>query len=317
MLAAAKCVRGGLFVQEKKLLVTGATGFVGQHLTPALAERGHRVVAVARHPMVFGPTVSQVLIQDVTSVDWMPLLQGVDVVIHLAAIAHRGAEVDEGLYDKVNRQATAALAYATARTGAKLIFVSSIAAQSPSSSDLVLTENDLCLPSGAYGRSKLNAEIDIAASGGQYVILRPPLVYGRGVKGNLRKLIQLARLPFPLPFGAVTNKRSLLAIDNLISAIGLLIQRDNIRNEVFLVADATPVSLPEIIASIRHGMGRPANLFAIPPPLLVGLFRTCRLTETWEKLAGNLVISIDKLSSIGYSPVFATSQGLATMTRTP
>ena len=301
-------------MQEKKILVTGATGFVGQHLTPALAERGHRVIAVARHPMAFGLAVSQVLIQDVTSVDWMPLLEGVDVVIHLAAIAHRGIEVDEGLYDKVNRQATAALASATARTGAKLIFVSSIAAQSPSSSDLVLTENDLCLPSGAYGRSKLNAEIDIAASGGKYVILRPPLVYGRGVKGNLRKLIQLARLPFPLPFGNVPNKRSLLAIDNLISAIDLLIQRDDVRNEVFLVADATPVSLPEIIASLRHGMGKPPNLFAIPPPLLVGFFRTCRLTDTWEKLAGNLVVSIDKLNSIGYSPAFATSQGLAAMT---
>ena len=137
-----------LFVQEKKLLITGATGFFGQHLTPAFVERGHRVVAVVRHPVVFGPTVNQVLIQDLTSVDWMPLLQGIDVVIHLAAIAHRGNDVEEGLYDKVNRQATAALAHATARTGARLIFVSSIAAQSPSSSDQVLTENDLCLPSG-------------------------------------------------------------------------------------------------------------------------------------------------------------------------
>jgi UDP-glucose 4-epimerase len=132
----------------------------------------------------------------------------------------------------------------------------------------------------------------------------------------MRKLIQLARLPVPFPFGAVTNKRSLLAIENLISAIDLLIQRDDIRNEVFLIADATPVSLPEIIASLRHGMDRPANLFAMPSSLLLGLFRVCRLTETWEKVAGNLVVSIDKLSSIGYSPVLATSQGLAAMTRT-
>src|SRR5262249_4052625 len=137
-----------------------------------------------------------------------------------------------------------------------------------------------------------------------------------GVKGNMRKLIQLARLPVPFPFGAVTNKRSLLAIENLISAIGLLIQRDDIRNEVFLIADATPVSLPEIIASLRHGMGRPANLFVIPPPLLFRLVRICRLTDTWEKLAGSLVVSVDKLSAIGYSPVFATSQGLAAMTHT-
>jgi nucleoside-diphosphate-sugar epimerase len=308
-------LEGSLLVQEKKLLITGASGFVGQHLTPALAERGHRVVAVVRHPGVFGPTVNQVLIQDITSVDWMPLLQGIDVVIHLAAIAHRGNDVAEAVYDKINRQVTASLARATARAGARLIFLSSVAAQSPSSSDLPLTEKNLCTPAGGYGRSKLNAEIDIAASGGQYIILRPPLIYGRGVKGNMHKLIQLARLPVPLPFGAVTNKRSLLAIENLISAIGLLIQRDDIRNEVFLVADATPVSLPEIIASLRHGTGRPANLFAIPPPLLLGLFRMCRLTETWEKLAGNLVASIDKLSSIGYSPVVTTSQGLAVMTR--
>jgi nucleoside-diphosphate-sugar epimerase len=304
-------------VQEKKLLITGATGFVGQHITPALAERGHRVVAVVRRPGVFGPTVNQVLVQDITSVDWMSLLQGIDVVIHLAAIAHRGNDVAEDMYDKVNRQVTASLAEATATAGVRLIFMSSVAAQSPPSSDQVLSENDVCLPAGGYGRSKLNAEIDIAASGGQYVILRPTLIYGPRVKGNMRKLIQLARLPFPFPFGAVTNKRSLLAIENLISVIGLLVQRDDIRNEVFLVADAAPVSLPEIIASLRHGMGRPANLFAIPPSLLLGLVRICRLTDTWEKLAGSLVVSVDKLSAIGYSPVSTTSQGLAAMTRKP
>jgi len=303
-------------VEEKKLLITGATGFVGQHLAPALAERGHRVVAVVRHPGVFGPTVNQVLVQDITSVDWMPLLQGIDVVIHLLAIAHRGNDVAEAVYDRVNRQVTASLAQATARAGARLIFMSSVAAQSSHSSDLVLSETDVCLPAGGYGRSKLNAEIDIAASGGQYVILRPPLIYGRGVKGNMHKLSQLAKLPVPFPFEAVTNKRSLLAIENLISAVDLLVQRDDIRNEVFLVADATPISLPEIIASLRLGMGRPANLFAMPQPFLLGLFRMCRLSETWEKLAGNLVVSIDKLRSIGYSPGFATSQGLAAMIRT-
>jgi UDP-glucose 4-epimerase len=131
----------------------------------------------------------------------------------------------------------------------------------------------------------------------------------------MRKLIQLARLPVPFPFEAVTNKRSLLAIENLSSAIGMLIERGDIRNEVFLIADATPVSLPEIIASLRHGMSRPANLFAIPPALLSGLVRICRLTETWEKLAGSLVVSVDKLNAIGYSPVVTTLQGLAAMTR--
>jgi nucleoside-diphosphate-sugar epimerase len=221
--------------------------------------------------------------------------------------------VKESSYDKINRQATAALARATAKAGARLIFLSSIAAQSPPSSNLVLTENDPCLPSSAYGRSKLNAEIEVAAAGGQYVILRPSLVYGTEAKGNMRKLIRVARLLLPLPFGALTNKRSLLAIDNLISAIDLIIKRDDIRNEKFLVADPTPVSLSEMIASLRHGMGRSSNLISIPPSVLSALFRACCMSEAWEKLAGNLELSIAKLSSVGYSPLVATQEGLAAM----
>ena len=307
--------RGWSLHEKCRLLVTGATGFIGQHLVPALVGQGHRVVAAVRRPMTLSPSVDQVLIKDLADgVDWMPLLQGIDVVIHLAALVHQRHDVKEALFEKINRQATADLARATARAGARLIFVSSVAAQSASSSDRVLTENDPCLPSTAYGRSKLNAEIDIAASGGQYVILRPTLVYGRGAKGNMRKLIRLARLPLPLPFGALTNKRSLLAIENLISAIGFLVQRDEIRNEVFLVADATPVSLPEIIARLRHGMGRPANLISIPPALLSDFFRMWRMSEQWEKLAGNLTVSVAKLNGIGYAPVIATPEGLAAMT---
>ena len=168
-----------LLHERRRLLITCATGFFGQHLTPAFVERGHRVVAVVRILLCLALRLTRCSAKTSIGVDWMRLLQGIDVVIHLAAIAHRCSDVEEGLYDKINRQATAALARTTARSGARLIIVSSIAAQSSSSSDHVLTENDSCLPSGAYGRSKLNAEIDIAASGGQYIILRPTLVYGR------------------------------------------------------------------------------------------------------------------------------------------
>jgi len=299
---------------RRRLLITGAGGCIGRHLAPALVTRGHRVIAAARRPLTLGPSVDHVLINDFTDgVDWKPLLQGIDVVIHLAALAHQDSDVKESSYDKINRQATAALAQATAKAGARLIFLSSIAAQSPPSSNLVLTENDPCLPSSPYGRSKLNAEIEVAAAGGQYVILRPSLVYGTEAKGNMRKLIRLARLSLPLPFGALTNKRSLLAIDNLISAIDLIIKRDDIRNEKFLVADPTPVSLSEMIASLRHGMGRSSNLISIPPSVLSALFRACCMSEAWEKLAGNLELSIAKLSSVGYSPLVATQEGLAAM----
>lgn len=299
---------------RSRLLITGASGFIGRHLVPALVGRGHHVVAVVRRPLTLGPSVDLVLIADLADgVDWVPLLQGIDVVIHLAALAHQDSDVSEKIYDKINRQPTATLARATAKAGVKLIFLSSIAAQSPSSSDLVLTEYDPCLPTTAYGRSKLNAEIEVAAAGGQYVILRPSLVYGGAAKGNMRKLIRLARLSLPLPFGALTNKRSLLAIDNLISAIDFLIQRDDIRNEKFLIADATPVSLPEIIASLRHGMGKSSNMISISPALLSALFRMCWMSEAWEKLAGNLELSTAKLNSVGYSPTVATPEGLAAM----
>ena len=301
--------------KRRRLLITGAGGFIGLHLIPALIARGHQVVAATRRPLAFGPSVEQVLINDLSDgVDWTPLLQGIDVVIHLAALAHQNESVKEANYHKINQEATAALARSTAKAGARLIFLSSIAAQSPPSSNLVLTEYDVCLPSTAYGRSKRNAEIEVAAAGGRHVILRPSLIYGKAAKGNMRKLIRLARLPLPLPFGALTNKRSLLAIDNLISAIDLIIQRDDINNEIFLVADATSVSLAEIIASLRHGMGRTSNLISIPPALLSALFRMCWMSEEWDKLAGNLELSIAKLNSIGYSPAVATPAGLAAMT---
>ena len=92
-----------------------------------------------------------------------------------------------------------------------------------------------------------------------------------------------------------------------------MIQRDDIRNEKFLVADATPVSLPEIITSLRHGMGKSSNMISIPPALLSALFRMCWMSEAWEKLAGTLELSIAKLNSVGYSPTVATPEGLAAM----
>jgi nucleoside-diphosphate-sugar epimerase len=301
--------------RQLRVLVTGASGFIGQHLLPSLAAQGHQVKAVVRRSDFVMACVEPVLIKDLTdSIDWAPLLRDTDVVVHLAGIAHRGATIDEGMYDKVNRRATADLARAAAAADIRFIFLSSIAAQSPPSADYVLTEDTTCQPSGAYGRSKRNAEIDIIRIGGRYIILRPTLVYGSGVKGNMRSLIELARLPIPLPFGALKNRRSLLAVENLVSAICLLIQRDDISNQVFLVADPAPVSLPEVITSLRLGMGKSANLIAVPPMLLSAVFRMLQMSRQWERLAGNLAVSIDRLQAVGYMPVVSSLEALSAMT---
>jgi len=297
----------------RSILVTGGTGFIGRHLVDDLTKRGHRIrVAVRRHTSVFQPSVEQRVIGDLAlGVDWAPLIEGCEAVIHLAGIAHVGDVVSEEQYEKVNRVATADLASATKHAGVRLIFLSSIAAQSGPSANSLLTEADNCLPTSAYGRSKLQAERDIASIGGSYIILRPTLVYGAGVKGNMRRLIQLARLPLPLPFGAVDNHRNLVGIQNILSAIIFFVDRDDIGNEVFIIADPRPVSLSQIITQLRFGMGRSPGLISIPPNVLAKFFRMVRMSHVWERLAGGLVVSIDRLKSAGCSPEDTTLAVLA------
>ena len=140
------------------VLVTGADGFLGRHLVPYLVARGYKVIAASRTASAFeGADIVAVALPDLSApFDWQPLLQQCDAVVHLAGVAH--TFVDDDLYDRVNHQATEALAGAAFRSGKHLVFVSSIAAQSGSFSDRELTEDDPPMPSNAYGRSKLAAE---------------------------------------------------------------------------------------------------------------------------------------------------------------
>src|ERR1700722_13327200 len=166
-----------------RVLVTGSDGFVGRHLVPYLAAQGYKVIAASRATPAFEtPNVVAVPLPDLSMpFDWLPLLQQCDIVVHLAGIAHRFASDD--LYDQVNHQATAALAAAAFRCGIKhLVFISSIAAQSGSSSDHELTEDEPPRPNNPYGRSKLAAEKAVRAAGVSYTILRPVWFFGEGEK---------------------------------------------------------------------------------------------------------------------------------------
>jgi UDP-glucose 4-epimerase len=301
------------------VLVTGSSGFVGRRLVRALAGAGYEVRAASRDPDAGGhPDGVQVarLPNLADRVDWGPLLAGVEHVVHLAGVAHRGATVSEEMYDRINHVAAADLATAAAKMGiARLIFVSSIGSQGGSSSEHVLSETDELRPATGYGRSKLAAEIAVRSSGVPYTILRPVLMYGPHAPGNMGMLVRLAASPWPLPFGALTGRRSLLAVDNLISAIRFAMQSSATRNETYIVADLDAFTVAEIIAVLRAAIDRPPLLLPLPQRWLANALRIAGQGDLWQRLGGSLVASPAKLVAAGWRPEVGTREGLAAMMR--
>jgi UDP-glucose 4-epimerase len=249
-------------------------------------------------------------------IDWSQLLADVDCVVHLAAVAHRGAAVPDETYDRVNHRAVADLAAAAARAKlARVILVSSIGSQTGPSADSVLSETDEAHPINAYGRSKLAAEAALRASGAAYTIFRPVLMYGPGAPGNMRMLVRLARLPAPLPFGSFSGRRSLLAIDNLAGAVEFAIKAPATVNETYLVADRDALTLPEIVTALRAGLGRSPGLVPVPQWLFGGGLRLIGQGDLWRRLGGSLVASPAKLIAAGWQPAVDTRAGLEAMMR--
>ncbi len=230
----------GLQTMGRRVLITGASGFIGRAVTTHLASRGYLVRAAARMPELVpsqSHNIETACLPDLTQpTDWTSLLTGVESVIHIAGMAHVNHPL-EGEIDRVNRVATAELAGAAASTRSGAIYISSVAAQSGPASDHVLTEEDLATPENAYGRSKLAAESAVVEADVPYVILRPVLVCGAGASGNLAKLMRIVDLPIPLPIGALKNRRSLLSINNLAHAVRSVLENPATLGEIFLVAD--------------------------------------------------------------------------------
>lgn len=313
---AARNVRAGAAVSGV-ILVTGASGFVGRSLVAHLARAGKQVRAATRQPeaIVVPVGVEVVGVPDFAgAIAWEPLLADVAAVVHLAGIAHIGASVSAAAYERVNRQATAEFAAACAGAHvSRLVFMSSIRAQSGPLAPGVLTEADPPRPTEAYGRSKLAAEGDVRASGVQWTILRPTAIYGPGVKGNFATLLRLARQPLPLPFAGFNAKRSLLSLDNLQSAIDFVLAEPATVGETYIVADPVPVSLAEIIAAMREGLGRKPGLIPLPQAGLAALLRLAGRGDVWERIAGALVADPGKLIAAGWRPERDTLGGLARM----
>jgi UDP-glucose 4-epimerase len=202
-------------------------------------------------------------------------LADVDAVIHSAGLAHAMSGLPEDDYRLLNTEATIGLARAAQRAGARrFVFLSSIRAQSGPTADHTLTEELAPQPTEAYGRSKLAAEQGLAELALDWVALRLVLVYGAGVKGNMAQLLRFARMPYPLPLGALKAPRSLLALDNLVAAVDAVLAAPQPLRRPLIVADPEPLTIPEMIAAMRQGLGRRPGLIPVPPRLIEMALRT-------------------------------------------
>ena len=287
---------------KTNVLVTGSDGFVGRQLVPYLAENGYKVMAASRSVSAFeSPNVVAVSLADLSMpIDWQALLQQCDAVVHLAGIAHRFAR--DNYYDRVNHRATAALARAAFHCGKHLVFISSIAAQSGPFSDRELTEDDPPSPSSTYGRSKLAAEQAIKASGTSFTILRPVVIHSEGGKGNFSTVHKIARLPIPLPFGALTARRSVLSTRNFNSAVAVALKNSSARGETFIVSDPTPQTLTEHIVDYRAALGRPPWLIPIPESWIELSLAAIGQRAIWQRIGCPLVAPPRKLLALGWKP---------------
>ncbi len=297
--------------------LTGATGFIGQCLLRELPKRGYRLRVLLRRPSTVPMAAASAVVGDLARPQNMAAaLADVDAVIHSAGLAHAMSGLPEDDYRMLNTQATIGLARAAQRAGAKrFVFLSSIRAQSGPTAERVLTEDLTPEPTDAYGRSKLAAEQGLKELGLDWVALRLVLVYGAGVKGNMAELVRFARTRYPLPLALLTGKRSLLALDNLIAAVDAVLAAPGPLRRPLIAADPEPLTIPEMIAAIRAGLGRRPGLIPLPPSWLAAALRAAGRAETYERLAGSLVADASALARLGWSAPVTTPDALAALAR--
>jgi len=304
---------------DRKPLValTGATGFIGQHLLRGLSARGYRLRVLLRRPTAMPDGCASVLIGDIAkSYNMSEALADVDAVIHSAGVPHAMSGLPDDDYRLFNTEATVRFACAAKRARVKrFVFLSSIRAQSGPAANAVLTEDQEPRPTDAYGRSKLDAEKGLAGIGLDWAALRLALVYGPGAGGNIARLIRLARTPYPLPLASLKARHSLLGLENLVEAVDRVLSAPETLNRPLIVADPAPLTIAEIIAALRQGMGRSAGLFYVPAPVLKAALRAAGRKDGTAPLFHSLVADPVALRALGWSPPLETRQGLALLAR--
>lgn len=299
------------------VLVTGASGFVGRHLVPALARSGWTVRRAVRTPEGAG---DEVVVDSVgPETDWRAALDGVDAVVHLAArVHHKNEEHAVQLYRNVNIAGTLHLARSAARAGVRqFVFVSTVLVHGRSNDGRPpFSEDDVLTPRGLYGMSKAAAEAGLKTlvrdAEMNVSVIRPPLVYGAGAKGNFALLARAVERGLPLPFGAIRNHRAFLAVQNLSSFIQRrLVHHDpSNRFEVFLVADTEQVSTPEFVERLARAADKPPRLLRISPRLLGSMLSMMGRQDTHDSLLGSLELNLSKALATGWQPDVSLDEGL-------
>ncbi len=309
-----------------RTLITGATGFVGQALCAAASAQGWQVRAALRHDRSLPAGVDQLVVGDIGAhTDWTQALAGVGVVMHLAARVHvmRDTAADPlAAFRTVNLLGTENLARQAAHARVRrLVFLSSIKVNGESTPlGRPFTEDDASAPGDAYAMTKHEAEQALRAlaeqTGIEVVILRPPLVYGPGVKANFLSLMRAVARGVPLPLGAIDNRRSLIYVGNLADAILRCGNHPAAAGQTYLVSDGEAVSTPELARRLAQTMGRPARVFPVPLGLLSLAGRLTGKAAQMARLMDSLHIDDGKIRrELDWRPLFSLDEGLRLTSR--
>ena len=310
------------------ILVTGCSGFVGKALTETLLNASYQVRGIARsvHNQIAHPNFQLSEIEDFSAdLDWTQRLQEITTVVHTIARVHVMDEKEQdplAAFRKVNVDATLNLAKQAAEQGIKrFVFISSIKVNGESTiENRPFRETDSIIPQDPYGLSKYEAEqglLEIAETTKmEVVIIRPPLIYGPGVKANFAAMMKWLKKGVPLPLGAITNKRSLVALTNLVDFIKHCIEHSKAANEIFLISDDKPVSTTELCQKIAKAYEVKAFLIPVPVKIMRAMANTLGKQAVINRLVGSLEVDISKAKQrLGWQPVITIDQQLKEMVK--